>query len=120
MITARLVGKLGGTDMTTEPIPEQSQTGTSWQTLHTVTVPEGEHLVAMAGEMKTTGIFGGAEIGNMRLGTNPWTVMKSASYQPCGDAAAITGPATTAVQVRSENAGSTVTLRGTVYLIPLE
>lgn len=114
-ITASLIGRLGGSDVTIEPV-EGQQDGTAWATIWSVDVPAGQTwLIVVAGEMTSSlshspGGYrlGGIEIQSPTGGTTPASVAHTA-----------TGPVNVSFDIRAPTSRSSTSFTGHAYTVPL-
>lgn len=115
-IEARLIGRLGGSEVTSTPIDGQ-QTGQTWTTVWTVEVPAGETwLIALAA---TTSNSGGSSWPPRYRWRGTERAADSGLSRTLALVEEVTGPETVALELRAPRTNDTATITGTVYTAPL-
>ncbi|WP_182349330.1 hypothetical protein [Tomitella gaofuii] len=114
LVLGPVIGRIGGSTVEQTPV-SGSQTGTTWKTLHTVTVPSGETwLVSAAGTLRAGG-FGSATAFVSLTGSLP-SRTNSTSDMDCGGSVVATG-AVVSLSVRGDSQFDTATFDGVVYTV---
>ena len=116
-----VIGTIGGGEVTTTAVSGESSSGTTWETIHTVTVPAGETwLIAAVGDLAST-TSNSSRQGLLRIGDQPHAEVVGTTPQPVGVAAVSAGPAEITIQLSNASniASPGAVFDGTVYTVPL-
>lgn len=114
-VQARLIGRLGGSEVTSTPIDAQ-QTGQTWTTVWTVDVPAGETwLIALTSTTQNSNPSFAPQVRWRGTETRP----DSGTDRPLRIVEEIAGPETATLELRAPRSNDTSTIIGTVYTAPL-
>lgn len=113
-----VIGKIGGADVTSTAITGD-QRGTSWNTIHTVEVPDGETWLIVAEGMAQSSSSLNAYTCRLRIGNAVSETPSGPDPHPTSTGTAATGPASVPVEISNGNSNGTTTIIGTVYTAPL-